>query len=68
MVRFSKIQSLESTESPFDRRHRMASLKVDTAGATRVGYSVDMPYLDAAVATQMMNRLYEEAGRTAFRW
>ena len=68
VVRFSKIQSLENTEAPFDRRHRMASLKVDTAGATRVGHSIDMPYLDVGVATQMMNRLYDEAGRTAFRW
>jgi len=68
VVRFSKIQSLENTESPFDRRHRMASLKVDTAGATRVGHSIDMPYLDVEVATQMMSRLYVEAGRTAFRW
>jgi putative membrane protein len=68
VVRFSKIQSLENSESPFDRRHGMASLKVDTAGAARVGHSIDMPYLDVGVATQMMNRLYDEAGRTAFRW
>jgi len=68
VARFSKIQSLERGESPFDRRHRMASLRVDTAGATRVGHSIDIPYLDAAVATRLMGELYEAAGRTAFRW
>ena len=68
IVRFSKIQALETTESPFDRRYRMASLKVDTAGATRVGHSIDMPYLDVGVAKRMQNQLYDEAGRTAFRW
>ena len=65
---FSKIQSVVSSTSPFDRRYGMASLKVDTAGAARVGHSIDMPYLDAAVAMSLMNRLYEEAGQTAFRW
>jgi putative membrane protein len=68
VARFSKIQSLERGESPFDRRHRMASLRVDTAGATRVGHSIDIPYLDADVATRLMSELYDEAGRTAFRW
>ena len=68
IVRFSKIQSLERGESPFDRRHGTASLRVDTAGATRVGHSIDVPYLDATIAARMMDRLYEEASRTAFRW
>lgn len=68
VARFGKIQSLERGESPFDRRHRMASLRVDTAGATRVGHSIHIPYLDAAVATSLMGELYDAAGRTAFRW
>jgi len=68
VARFGKIQSLERAESPFDRRHGMASLHVDTAGASRVGHAVNIPYLDAAVATRLMNRLVDEAGRTAFRW
>ena len=68
VARFNKIQSLERGESPFDRRHGMATLRVDTAGATRVGHSIDIPYLDAAVATRLMSELYDAAGRTAFRW
>jgi membrane protein YdbS with pleckstrin-like domain len=46
----------------------MAALRVDTAGATRTGHSVDIPYLDTAVASGLVDRLYAEAGRTAFRW
>jgi putative membrane protein len=68
VVRFGKIQSLERVESPFDRRHRMASLRVDTAGAARIGHSVDIPYLDDRVATRLMEQLYREACRTTFRW
>jgi len=68
VARFSKIQSLEQSASPFDRRHGMAALRVDTAGATRTGHSVDIPYLDSPVASGLVDRLYAEAGRTAFRW
>jgi putative membrane protein len=68
VARFGKIQSVERSESPFDRRHGMASLRVDTAGAMRVGHAIDIPYLDAGVAARLMGVLYHEAGRTAFRW
>ena len=33
------------TQSPFDRRHRMASVRVDTAGAGDASHRVDIPYL-----------------------
>jgi membrane protein YdbS with pleckstrin-like domain len=46
----------------------MASVRVDTAGAARVGHSIDIPYLETDVANRLMGRLYDEAGRTAFRW
>jgi putative membrane protein len=68
VARFGKIQSLRRGESPFDRRHRMASVGVDTAGATRIGHAIEIPYLEADVATGLMGRLYDEAGRTAFHW
>jgi len=68
VARFSKIQSLEQSASPFDRRYGMAALRVDTAGATRTGHSVDIPYLDTAVVNGLVDRLFAEAGRTAFRW
>ena len=70
IVRFDKIQSVERTESPFDRRHRMAAVHVDTAsgGAARAGHSIDAPFLEAAAATELFAKLGAEAGRTAFRW
>jgi putative membrane protein len=68
VARFSKIQSLKLDTSPFDRRHGMASVAVDTAGSKGAGHSIDVPYLDAAVAARLADQLYGEAGRTAFRW
>jgi putative membrane protein len=68
VARFGKIQSVEHAQSPFDRRHAMGTVRVDTAGATRTGHTLRIPYLDAAVASALAERLYAEAGRTAFRW
>jgi putative membrane protein len=68
VARFSKIQSLELGASHFDRRNGMARVAVDTAGSSGAAYSIDVPYLDAAVAARLADRLYGEAGRTAFRW
>ena len=38
VVRFDKLQTMSMRESPFDRRHRMASVAVDTAGAGGSGH------------------------------
>jgi putative membrane protein len=67
VVRFSKIQSVARRESPFDRRSAMASLAVDTAGGSW-GQGVNIEFLDAPVATALLGRLSDEAGRTSFRW
>jgi putative membrane protein len=68
VVRFAKIQALRLGQSPFDRRHDMASVQVDTAGARRVGHRVQIAYLEAAVARRILATLYDEASRRAFRW
>jgi putative membrane protein len=68
VARFSKIQSVLRSESPFDRRNQMASVRVDTAGSNPVAHSIDIPYLDTEVAGALAARLYDEAGRTDFRW
>jgi len=67
-VRFDKMQTVRMSESPFDRRHRMASVAVDTAGAGSMGHRVDIPYLDAEVARGIFTRLYAETVATEFRW
>lgn len=68
IVRFNKIQAVTLGESPFDRRHAMATVRVDTAGAGRIGHGIDIRYLAAEVARGMADRLSVEAARTAFRW
>jgi putative membrane protein len=68
VVPYEKIQVVALSESPFDRRHEMASLALDTAGAGRVGHAFVVPYLDRARADALAGRLAEEAGARAFRW
>ena len=67
VVRFSKIQSVERSASPFDRRNRMATVKVDTAGTTW-GQGVEILFLEAPVAAALAGKLGAEAARTSFRW
>lgn len=68
VVPYSKIQVLAFSESPFDRRRRMAALEVDTAGAGRVGHAMHLRYLDAGEAGAALERLAHETHVRAFRW
>jgi putative membrane protein len=65
VARFTKVQAVSMTQSPFDRRHRMASVRVDTAGAGDGSHRVDIPYEKAA---ELFGELGTAAARTAFRW
>jgi putative membrane protein len=68
VARFSKVQAVSMFQSPFDRRHRMASVRVDTAGAAATSHRVHIPYLDVERATELFGRLGTAAAHTAFRW
>lgn len=68
VARFTKIQAVTLNESPFDRRARMASVRVDTAGAGDVSHRVHIPYLARDTARRVYELLSGEAARTAFRW
>jgi putative membrane protein len=68
LVLYTKIQALTTDQSPFDRRHDMASLSVDTAGAGRIGHGVQIRYLEVETADRILERLYGEAERRGFRW
>jgi len=68
VARFNKIQAVTLSESPFDRRARMASVRVDTAGAGDASHRVDIPYLARPTADDLYRQLSGEAARTAFRW
>jgi putative membrane protein len=68
IARFSKVQAVAMMQSPFDRRHRMASVRVDTAGAGAASHRVHIPYLGVETATELFGQLGTAAARTAFRW
>ena len=68
IVPYEKIQVVTLGQTPFDRRHHMASVAVDTAGAGSVGHSFELPYLDEAEARELQSRLVEETSARAFRW
>ena len=55
-----RVQSLNVSTSPFDRRSGMASVAVDTAGAA--GVSIRIRYLPAEVADTLSDALYRTAG------
>lgn len=59
ITRFSRIQSVSCTRSPFDRRWGMARISVDTAGGSPL-HRVEMPYLDEAEARGIYRRLRAE--------
>ena len=63
----SKMQVVARHESPFDRRHGMARVRVDTAGAAG-GFHVDLPYLPADTADRLHTDLSAVAARTSFQW
>jgi putative membrane protein len=67
-VRFVNMQTVSMSQSPFDRRRRMAAVAVDTAGAGGMGHRIHIPFLDVDVAQGILRRLYEETRATEFRW
>jgi putative membrane protein len=69
LARFTKIQAVALHESPFDRRHAMARIRVDTAGAGDLAHCVDIPYLAReTAASDLYDLLAARTARTAFRW
>lgn len=52
-----KIQSVSLRESPFDRRWKMASLSIDTAGAGVADHELVIDYLDAGAADREFRSL-----------
>jgi len=68
LARVARIQAVSLHESPFDRRHGMAELHVDTAGAHAAVHHVHIPYLARATADALGRRLELAAAGTEFRW
>jgi putative membrane protein len=65
---YGKLQVIELRESPFDRRHGMARVGADTAGARMGAHGIRIPYLARDTAAALADALASRAARTAFRW
>src|SRR5690606_18036132 len=63
-----KLQALQLQQSPLDRRIGMASLWLDTAGATAVSTPLRMRYLPIDDARALHARLGREVARRPLRW
>jgi putative membrane protein len=68
IARYTKIQAVTLSESPFDRRARMARVRVDTAGASDASHRVDIPYLGRETAGRLHHLLAGQAAQTTFKW
>ena len=63
-----RVQALAISSSPFDRRHGMATLIVDTAAGGAMGAGLQVPYLGADTARALQDRLAAEVAATRFQW
>jgi putative membrane protein len=68
VARFAKIQSVALQQTPLDRRHAMATVRVDTAGSTLGSSRVIIPYMARVEADRLRAELALSAERTAFEW
>jgi putative membrane protein len=57
----ARVQSVSIGSSPFDRRWRMASVFVDTAGASATNGAIRIPYMEASIARALVRDLYHSA-------
>ena len=63
-----KIQALRLARSPLDQRTGMASLLLDTAGASPFGAPLHLRHLPLAAAEALHARLGTQVARTGLRW
>lgn len=63
LVEIDRIQLLRIEHSPFDRRHGMASLLLDTAGADPTGEPLRLRHLPAAVAERLAAQIGAQLAR-----
>ncbi len=67
IVPISKIQGLEITQTPFDRRMDLAGLNIDTAGQAFTGGVPRIKNLPLAEAEELARTLAHQAGLTPYR-
>ncbi len=67
-VKISKIQTVEIQQSYFDRRNKMATLEIDTAGSNPLLHHVKIPYLEVRDAFKMRQFIQDKIKNTEFNW
>ena len=68
LARVGKIQNLSLHTSPFDRRHGMMNLLIDTAGSGGSMHRMSVPYLAEDVALEARDVLGSEIAEVPFTW
>lgn len=68
VVPIRNAQTIVVRQTPFDRRHRVATLMVDTAGQAYTGGSARIRNVPEAEALAVARTLAHRAARTRYRW
>lgn len=68
IVPIRNIQSVVLRQMLFDRRHRVASLRVDTAGQAFTGGGPHIDNVPVQTAVEVARRLAQSAAATRYRW
>ncbi|MFC4726582.1 PH domain-containing protein [Coralloluteibacterium thermophilus] len=68
LAEIAKLQGIRLTQSPFDRRHGMATLWLDTAGAGLADLPLRIRFLPEDTARALHERLGAEIARRRLRW
>ncbi len=63
-----RVQTLSLTQTPFDRRWKMATLMIDTAAAGPAAHPLQIPYLDAQAAADELRTLRRLAANAQPQW
>ncbi|MFK8115019.1 MAG: PH domain-containing protein [Rubripirellula sp.] len=68
MTFFDRIQAVNLSESPFDRRWKMASLSIDTAASGPASHDIDIGLLEADFAKSEFDELSQQSADAGMRW
>lgn len=63
-----RLQGLRLSQSPFDRRHGMATLYADTAGSSPFTHQLELRYLPEAEARALFAELSRRIARRRLQW
>jgi len=67
-AQIDKLQGLRWVQSPFDRRHGMAGVRIDTAGAHPLGHRLHLVCLPEAEARALFARLSIRLAKSPWQW